>query len=177
MRGMVKAALCVLALGLAPSLGVAQTATTAPAVPATQSMPIYGNTLQAGWNNWSWATVVLSFVIADPAETPMKVDAGPWQAVYLSHAAFNTHGYSTFTFFVHGGAHGGQQLQVIALDTEGHAIPNAAAHIVPVANDWTGVNIPLADLNAADREISGFWIQNASGDTAHRFYLNYISLS
>ncbi|HVZ99729.1 MAG TPA: hypothetical protein VG841_05400 [Caulobacterales bacterium] len=161
-----------LALALSVGSGAAQ-----PAPTQTQEMQIYGNTLQAGWSNWSWATVTLSFVISDPAETPIKVQAGPWQALYFQHAPFNTHGYSTFTFFVHGGARGGQDLQVIALDTEGHAIPNTAAHVMPAANDWSGVNISLADLNAVDKEVSGFWIQNATPGDANRFYVNYVSLN
>lgn len=176
MRMSPKALICALAFGfaLSPALGAAQSTTTPP---QTQAMQIYGNTLAPGWNNWSWATVQLSFQISDPTETPIKVQAGPYQALYFQHAPFNTHGYTTFTFFVHGGAHGGQQLQVIALDAEGHAIPNTAAHITAVANDWTGANVSLADLNAVDKDVSGFWIQNATDQDANRFYVNYVSLN
>ena len=50
-------------------------------------MPIYGDRLAPGWDNWSWAKVELSAKLSPTATTtPIKVDAGPWAAVFLHHA-------------------------------------------------------------------------------------------
>ena len=172
----------LLVAALAPPMAEAQQATTtaaaaAPAAAQTQVMPIYDNTLAPGWDNWSWAQVALSVAIGDPTETPIKVDSsGGWQALYLHHAPFTTAGYTTLSFFIHGGSHGGQTLQVMALDAQGHPFGNLAYRVTPTAQAWSEVDVPLSALGAQSQTVSGFWIQNGTADPAARYYVNEIVL-
>ena len=83
---------------------------------AQTGQSIYTDSLQNGWENWSWATVNLSN--ANPVHagsTSISVNSGAWQAFYLHHAAFSTSGYTNLSFWIHGGTFGGQRLQVQAL--------------------------------------------------------------
>ena len=164
---------------LTPALGFAQTATTtaAPADAQTQTMPIYDNTMSPGWDNWSWAQVTLSAPIGDPSETPIKVDsAGGWQALYFHHAPFATAGYTMLSFFIHGGAHGGQTLSVMAVDASGHPFGDHFYRVTPTAQNWTEVDVPLTALGAENQTVTGFWIQNGTADAAPRYYVNQVVL-
>ena len=107
----------------------------------------------------------------------MAVNAPPWAAVYLNHNALSTHGFTTLRLFLFGGTEGGQTLHISALDGEGHPIPNQTAAIVLTANHWSRVEVPLASLGVADGPITGFWIQNATGEAAPTFYVDEISLN
>lgn len=142
----------------------------------TRSMPIYSNALAPGWNNWSWANVTLGAQIADPAERPIRVEAQGWQALYLQHAPFNTGGYSTFSFWANGASRGGQVLQIMAIDPAGQVFPDRVVRVTLPAREWMEVNVPLAELGASNREVSGFWIQNGSPDPTPPFFVNEISL-
>lgn len=44
----------------------------------------------------------------DAAGKPIKVEAGPWQALYLQHEAFSTTGLRKLSFLVQGSAPEGQ---------------------------------------------------------------------
>ncbi|MES1198817.1 MAG: hypothetical protein ABUS48_02440 [Pseudomonadota bacterium] len=179
-----KLGLCglLLAVALAAPAAMAQSTTTAtsaaaPANAQTQPMPIYNNTLAPGWDNWSWAQVTLSFTIGDPSETPIKVETpAGWQALYLHHAPFGTAGYSMLSFFIHGGAHGGQTLSVIAVDAQGHPFGDHFFRVTPTAQAWTEVDVPLSELGAQNQTVSGFWIQDGTAQPTTRYYVNQIVL-
>src|ERR1051326_733810 len=80
---------------------------------AQVDVPIYGDVLQNGWQNWSWATVNLANTQPVHSGThSISVSAGPWQAFYAAHDAFNTSGYTNLVFWVNGGASGGQHIQI-----------------------------------------------------------------
>jgi hypothetical protein len=161
------------ALAAIAAVGLAQAQTTAPTTP---EMPIYSNALAPGWSNWSWADVQLSIEIADPAERPISIRADGWEALYFQHAPFSTAGYSNLHFFAHGGARGGQVLQMQALNPAGEALPNTYQRVTLTANEWTEVSIPLSTMGAENQTVSGFWIQNGSGETVGRFLVNEVSL-
>ena len=77
---------------------------------------IYTDSLVSGWQNWSWATVNLANT--SPVHTgtqSVSVNADAWEAIYLHHDAFDTSGYTDLVFWIHGGATGGQLLQVQGL--------------------------------------------------------------
>lgn len=151
-------------------------AVSAPSAAQVAPMPIYQNDLAPGWNNWSWANVELGITIADPAERPISVRAEGWQALYFQHAPFSTAGYSTLSFFAHGGARGGQVIQVMAVDAAGEALPNTYQRVTLTANEWTQVDMPLSAIGAENTTVSGFWIQNGSADPTPRFLVNEVVL-
>lgn len=143
---------------------------------AQSNQNIYTDSLQNGWENWSWATVNLNN--ANPVhggQTSVSVNSAAWQAFYLHHAAFSTAGYSNLSFWIHGGASGGQRLQVQA--TSGGTAQTAFALSPLAANSWQQITIPLASLGAANTSIDGFWIQDLSGTTQPVFYIDDIALT
>ncbi|MEJ0058752.1 MAG: hypothetical protein WDM79_03810 [Terricaulis sp.] len=144
-------------------------------VVASPPISIYDDALAPGWNNWSWAEVEIGATISDPEERPISVRAQGWQALYLQHAAFSTTGYSELTFFIHGGAAGGQTISVIAVDARGEPI-DRFFRVVPEANAWTEVHVPLSEIGASDTSITGFFIQNGTPEPTRRFLVNEIAL-
>ena len=136
---------------------------------------VYSDTLQNGWQNWSWATVNLSNGAPVQAGTAsIAVNAGAWQALYLHHNAFDSSIYTGLTFWIHGGSTGGQLLQVQA---ELNGTSQTVVALPPLAaNTWQQVTISLASLGVQSKpNLDGFWIQNRSGTTQPTFYVDSIS--
>ncbi|MFM1767473.1 MAG: hypothetical protein RJA22_2 [Verrucomicrobiota bacterium] len=144
--------------------------------PAQTDQAIYSDALVNGWENWSWATVNLANTTPVRSGTrSISVNSGAWQAIYLHHAAFNTAGYTTLAFWIHGGASGGQRLQVQAL-RNGTAQP--AVTLAPLtANAWQQIQVSLSSLGVASvADMDGFWIQDVTGTTQPAYYLDDLSL-
>jgi hypothetical protein len=144
-------------------------------IQAQNGQTIYTDSLQNGWENWSWATVNLNN--ASPVRigsASLSVNSGAWQAFYLHHSAFSTSGYTNLSFWIHGGVSGGQRLQVQAL-VNGTA---QTAVVLPslVPNSWEQTNVSLASLGVASATIDGFWIQDVSGTTQPVYYVDDIAL-
>src|SRR5262245_47906719 len=74
------------------------------AAPAPREWVIYDKKLAEGWQNWSWAKTELSIEITGSQRKPIRVEAGPWEALYLQHPAFNTAGYKLLTLLIQGSA-------------------------------------------------------------------------
>src|SRR5437867_6592571 len=149
----------------------------APSAFAQTDQPIYTDSLVAGWQTWSWATVNL----ANPAPVhsgirSASVNADAWEAIYLHHDAFDTSGYTDLVFWIHGGSTGGQLLQVQAL-LNGSA--QTAVMLAPLpANAWQKFTISLASLGVASKpNMDGVWIQDRSGTTKPAFYVDDLSLT
>ena len=142
---------------------------------AQTGQTVYGDSLQNGWENWSWANVNLNNSSPVHGGTAsVSVNAGAWQAFYLHHATFSTAGYTTLSFWIHGGSQGGQKLLVQATVA---GAPQAAVELPALAaNTWQEVTIPLSSLGVANGNMDGFWIQDRTGAAQPVFYLDDISL-
>lgn len=140
-----------------------------------QNQTIYADSLQNGWENWSWATTNLSN--PNPVQsgtTSASVSATAWQAFYLHHASFSTAGYTHLSFWIHGGTNGGQLLQVNAT---ANGNPQTAFNLNPLANSWQQITIPLASLGmSSSSTMDGFWIQDRSGSVQSAFFVDEIIL-
>ncbi len=149
---------------------------TLPAV-AQADFAVYTNTLVNGWQNWSWATVNLTNTTpVYSGSKSIKVTAAAWEAVYLHHDAFDTSAYQALTFWIHGGATGGQQLHVQAV-LQGVAKPAVSLAALP-ANTWQQVTLSLTALGVTNApNMDGFWIQDRSGTSQPAFYLDDIRLT
>lgn len=138
---------------------------------------IYQDGLAEGWQNWSWATVNMpSAVPVRRGSSAVSVTAGGWAALYLRRLAFqNTSGYAALAFWIHGGATGGQTLQVIGLRDGVTQAPRAIP--APAADIWTRVVIPLSELGLSGAyDFNGVWIQNVSGSAISTFHVDDIAL-
>ncbi len=143
---------------------------------AQSDQPIYTDSLQNDWENYSWAQVNLNNTSpAHSGTASASVNAAAYQAIYLHHSSFSTANYTSLSFWIHGGASGGQLLQVNA--TSGSS-PLTTINLAPlVANSWQQMTISLASLGLnSSSAMDGFWIQDRSGATLPTFYVDDISL-
>ncbi|MBK9714598.1 MAG: fibronectin type III domain-containing protein [Kouleothrix sp.] len=171
-------ALIVFALAAAGMAGLA------PRAASAAPQPIYGDALAAGWDNWSWISPPANLNLAATAPVhggthSIAATYGAWQGIYLHHAGISTAGFTKLSFFVHGGAAGGQRLNLFATrasDPNGAHGPEVALP-QPAANAWTAVQIPLADLGAAGTVVTGLTWQDATGGAQPALYLDDIALA
>jgi hypothetical protein len=149
-----------------PAAAPAAAAAAAPVV-------IYDTALQAGWQNWSWAKTELSIEVGGSARKPIKVEAGPWQALYLHHDGFNTAGYVKLHMLIQGTAPDGQ-VRIFALMG---GKPVGEGKPLTISNTgWTRVVTPLATLGVEDQSIDGIWVQNATEGNLPKFFVTEIRL-
>ncbi|MFO1477977.1 MAG: glycoside hydrolase family 44 protein [Verrucomicrobiota bacterium] len=140
-----------------------------------QNMSVYTDSLQGTWANWSWATV--NFANASPVHSgsaSISVVSSGYQALYLhNNTAFNSSPYASLSFWVNGGATGGQPLSVQAT-TNGTALGSTYTLTAPTGA-WQQVTIPLSSLGAANLpSMDGFWIQVNSGTAQPAVYIDDI---
>lgn len=147
----------------------------APATGRAQDQDIYSDQLVNGWESWGWAS--LDYANASPVHggsRSIRVTTDGWEAIYLHHAAFATHDYQYLSFWIHGGADGGQRFQVQA-HLGGSAQPGVSIGPLP-ANAWIQVRLSLAELGVAGQSnMDGFWIQDTT-NTTRTWYLDDIRL-
>jgi hypothetical protein len=164
------AAIAVFSLG-----AVAVPAADKAAEPATpiSDMVIYDTALAPGWENWSWAKTVLSNELAGSPRKPIKVESGPWTALYLHHAPFTTTGYKKISFLIQGTSPDAE-VKLFAL-VDGKLIGEGRA--VKFKNTgWTKVEVPLVTLGVEEQAIDGFWLQNTSAVDLPKYFVTEIKL-
>jgi hypothetical protein len=147
-----------------------------PASVEAQTLTIYQDNLAPNWQNHSWAGVDLQ--AGSPVHSgshSIAVTYSGWDGFYLHHPGIDTNGFSRLRFFAHGGSGGGQLLQVYAVYTDG-----AAGPAIPLpslaAGSWSEIQVPLADLQAGDRMITGLVWQGRSGGSQPTLYIDDIGL-
>lgn len=147
-----------------------------PFAPAQTDQSVYTDSLQNGWENWSWATVNLAN--SSPVRSgssSISVSSQNWQALYLHHAAQSGSAFTNLTFWIYGGASGGQVVQVQAT-RNGVAQSPVVLAALPV-NTWRQEVISMTSLNVASAtDFDGFWIQVQNSGLAPTFYVDDITL-
>jgi hypothetical protein len=141
-------------------------------VKAASDVILYGDSLNAGWENWSWDTTV-SFGATSPVHGGTKSLAATytagWGGLYLhANAAVTGTDYTSLTFWIHGGSAGGQHLRVVANGDQ-------SVDVTAQANTWTQVTIPMSSLGSPATLTSLYW-QDTTGGTQATFYLDDITL-
>jgi hypothetical protein len=150
--------------------GAAEPAATPEAV---QPMSVYDTALAPGWNNWSWAKTDLSVELNGSARRPIRVEAGPYQALYLQHEPFATSGLKKVSMLIQGSAPDGEVR--LFLLTEGKV--NGEGKLIKLSNSgWTQVVVPLVTLASEDKLVNGLWVQNATGNDLPKFYVTEIRI-
>jgi mannan endo-1,4-beta-mannosidase len=144
---------------------------------AQSSQLIYDDSLQNGWQDWSWSTRDLN----NPAPVhsgakSISVACGAWQAISLVHNPFSTAPYTKLVFWAHGGTNGGQLLRITAQRTSANLTNYASAGPL-AAGAWQRVAVSLSSLGVAGvSDCTNFWIWNYSANPLPTFYLDDISL-
>ena len=133
---------------------------------------VYSNTLQNAWQNWSWASVNLSSTSPVPpgASDSISVSCTNYTALYLEHTDFDSTGFTNISFWLNGGASGGQVLSVTGLlggtSQTLYKLPSLAA------NTWQQFTVPLASIGVANEpDFDGIWIWNDNNFTIPTFYV------
>jgi hypothetical protein len=145
----------------------------APEVAPVQPITVYDTALAPGWDNWSWAKAELSVELSGSPRKPIKVEAGPWQALYLHHAPFATTGLSKLSLLIQGSVPDREARVFMLADGK----PIGEGKLVKFSNTgWTQVVVPLVTLGAEDKVVDGIWVQNASATDLPRFYVTDIKL-
>ena len=149
---------------------------------AAPEMTIYTDSLQNGWQSWSWSTVDLaSRDTVHTGQNSAKITcAGAFKGFYLHHDAMNGSDYGRLVFWISAGSVANQDLTIAGI------LGTTPAKTVPVAqfaeggtlavNAWKKVSIPVSALGVStSQEFTGFWIMNgAAGETP--FFVDDISL-
>jgi hypothetical protein len=140
---------------------------------------IYDDALENGWQDWSWSTTrnfnnTGTYVHSGAASISATI-TNAWGALSLWHSAFDSSVYTNLTFWINGGASGGQQLQIYAELTSGAQpainLPTLAA------NTWQQIRFSLSALGVANQpNFIRFSIQDRSGAAEPTFYVDDISL-
>lgn len=140
---------------------------------AASDLTIYSDTLNPGWQDWSWAATYdynnAAPVHSGLASISVTYTAG-YAGLYLhADAALPANEYTAIQFWVHGGSTGGQSLNFNLNDGKG-----GYPFTVP-ANVWTQVTVPLLALGNPATLSALVW-QDASSAVQPTFYLDDISL-
>lgn len=167
------------AAALAPGVARAQETKTAPPAgsqpAASEAMTIYKDALGTGWENRSWAKTELAVDVGG-SRKPIRVEAGPWQALYLHHAPFSAAPYRKLSLLIQSAQPGGQPVRIIAL-TGGKPITETGKVVTLKAGGWTQVEVPLASLGAENATIDGIWVQNGTDQALPVFYVADVALN
>jgi alpha-N-arabinofuranosidase len=121
---------------------------------------VYTDGLQNGWQIWGWATInpAASSPVHGGAQA-ISVTAANWEALYLhASAPVDPASFTGLTFWVNGGATGGQVVQVQGTINN---VGQTAIALAPLpTNTWRQVTVSLAGLGfTGGLQMDGFWLQ------------------
>ncbi|MEZ4714201.1 MAG: glycoside hydrolase family 44 protein [Caldilineaceae bacterium] len=144
--------------------------------PTIQESAVYTDMLAPGWDNYSWN-------ISADFENTSEVYSGTsaisvtynlaWATLYLTTARqVSGNDYTVLRFWIHGGSTGGQKISVKLHEPNGTFNSNAA-YIAVAPNQWTQVDIPLADLGNVPIIDGIAWQENGQGPQP-TFYIDEI---
>lgn len=143
------------------------------AVLAFPALDVYRDAVAAGWQDWSWGGVTRDFARSSPvhagtASIAVTYTAG-WSGLQLGrNDPVDTTGFDVLRCWVHGGAGGGQQVQI---EVGNHLIGvSTRAAVTPPAGAWTSVDVPLAALGTTQITYM-YWFNNTAGPQA-TFYVD-----
>ncbi|MDR3687991.1 MAG: glycoside hydrolase family 44 protein [Fimbriimonas sp.] len=142
------------------------------------NMSIYADALANSWANRSWASTNLSnrSPVHTGAHSISIKGLAAWDALYLGHAPLDGSLYQTITFWIDGGALGGQQLAVFATASGVAQTPYALPSIPK--NTWKQVTVPLSALGVSSRgDFDGIWIEDRAGALEPTYYVDDVVLS
>jgi len=147
---------------------------------AAQDMVVYDDDLGAGWQDWGWCT--RDFANGAPVHAGTASVAatwGAWEGLYFQRGNLRRTDWIALDFWIHGGASGGQQLDVafVRAGAPVGSVPLAAyapGGSVPPGT-WTHVTIPVADFSLAS-DFDGLWLQDTTGGGQPQMFIDDVTL-
>lgn len=139
---------------------------------AQVNLVVYGDQLSNGFQDWSWGSRNLTNTSpVHSGSHSISANLGYWQAVSFAHDDMDTSGYASLSFWLNGGANGGQvlnlQCQLSHVSQTAYTIPALKP------NQWTQFTIQLTTLSVANKpDFDRFWLQLTSSGSSNIFYLD-----
>ena len=143
-------------------------------------LTLYSDGMLNGFQDWSW---VSDRNLQNPSPVrsgtySIRATAIAWQAISFYHPDYHLAAYTNFSFWAHGGATGGQRLQIYFSYPDNSTGPIFTLPTGLPANTWQQYTIPLSSLGAAGiSNLHRINIQLTSSGTTGTFYLDDIQFN
>ncbi len=138
-------------------------------------LPVFVGSLDAAWQNWSWATLV-DFASPTMRRTTAPVIAvtyqQPWSGMFLYADGYNISAASELRFWVHGGGLAGRQISLVLRDSSERDL--RLQMISPQPNAWTEVVVPISGM-FPDGKVRGIILQEFGGGAQPPFYIDDVA--
>ena len=154
---------------------------------AQNNLPVYSDQLNNGFQDWGWATH--SYANTSPVHSgadsvSVTIATTNYDGLQICRAAgtdLDSTPYTSLSFWINGGASGGQQLKVYGLLHVG-GLQNVGQFTTDLANlqtnTWQQITIPLSSLGVANKtNFTGFVIQSRIGAIQPTYYVDDIQLN
>lgn len=146
--------------------------------PAQSPLTVYTDNLVNGFQDWGWATH--NYANTSPVHSGNNsvsvTIASAWQGLQIVHSAFDSTPYGSVSFWINGGASGGQRLQLFGLAQIGstqNVWQSSFSLGTLQANSWQQFTIPLSALGVANKSnVTGIVIQDRIGAGQPTFYVD-----
>ena len=150
---------------------------------ASDDMQIYSGRFDNGWgDSWSWmpryatnSPVFTNEPVFVASNSMALVPSGNWQAWWLKTGAnLDTKIYTNLSFWINGGATGGQTISVQGeLNNSSSGLPSV--QVTASANSWKQVTIPLSSLGV-DNESNLTGLQIGNQTSTDPFFIDDMRL-
>lgn len=145
-------------------------------------MPVYGDALLSGWQDWSWATHSLTATafVHSGTRSISFVPEG-WKAVYL-HKDGGASGadYDGLEFWVDGGTASGQNVRIVFFHASTLLADVPLNDYLPggiKAGTWSHVRLEFDVVGVGNSTVDGIYFQDGIGGTQATVYLDDINLT
>nr|BDT31982.1 polysaccharide deacetylase family protein [Myxococcus sp. MH1] len=146
----------------------------------TAGMSIYGDALEGGFADWSWAEHSLDeTTTVHSGSASIRFEPDAWAGLMLHHSGVDLSGYQSLELWVHGGTTGGQGVRVVLHDGTnvlGSQRLDEALGGPLVPGEWRKVTLSLDALGASSGVMQDLYIQDDSGADQAAVYLDSIAL-
>ena len=154
---------------------------------AQSNLAIYSDSLVNGFQDWGWAThnyANTSPVHSGADSVSVTIVTASYEGLQICRAAgtdLDSTPYTSLTFWINGGASGGQQLNVYGLLHVGGSqnVGQLSTNLANLqTNVWQQITISLSSLGVANKtSFTGFVIQSRIGAIQPTYYVDDIELN
>jgi hypothetical protein len=145
---------------------------------AQAPLTVYADGLLNGFQDWGWAAH--NYANTSPpihsGSASISVTIGAaYEGLQMVHSAFDSTAYSSVSFWLHGGASGGQRLQISGLAQVGSTqnVWQTSFSLGTLTTNWQQFTVPLSALGLANKgNATGIVFQDRIGAAQPTFYVD-----
>lgn len=145
-----------------------------------QALTAYGDQLENGFADWSWAVHDLAeTAVVHSGSAAISFEPDGWSGLYLHRAdGIAVPDYDAIELWINGGVTGGQAIRIAVLigGVDAGDAPLAefvTGGVIPVGA-WAKARIPFATLGVTSGVLDGFWLQADTGANQAAVYVDDI---